>query len=242
MSSFPITASVFQKVDGLYLETTPSFSSKALYALAKLVALVVAPIFLIVDLLYGLVTKSPHTVPPAAGVTIMQKATGPIEFYDFYAKGERNREGVTFEEILIWDDHKLEAMHNYIQWLFPLLTQSGSNPNLPLFDTQTADQFRRDPRVQQKVLNAFKRMLRFYGLVRDEQTGVITRAGNCAERERIWLTPHNHNFLRVTRMIESLDLMGLSNDAKAFQTIMNDIAFNEGSGIVSADTLGRWNS
>ena len=40
--------------------------------------------------------------------------------------------GHTLSEILSWSDDRLEAVHDYIQWLFPTGLPSGVNPAPPL--------------------------------------------------------------------------------------------------------------
>jgi len=53
--------------------------------------------------------------------------------------------------------------------------------------------------LQERMRRAFHRMMRFYGF------GV---------RHLPWLTPGNHNFLRLTRMLASLRLAGLEAEAQ----------------------------
>lgn len=160
----------------------------------------------------------------------------------FYYGIEANNNYVTLQQILNWDDGQLEAVHNYIQWLFPLTTPSGPNPTAPVLDQATIQTFQNDVLLKAQLLRSFRRMLAFYGLQMDEATRVITRAPNFNTRAAVWLTPANHNFLRITRIIHSLRLLGLPEYSSAFFTIMQDIARNEGSAIVGSDTLGFWQS
>jgi hypothetical protein len=44
----------------------------------------------------------------------------------------------------------------------------------------------------------------------------VTRAVSFAERSENWLTPSNHNHLRITRIPKSLRLLGLETEAIAF--------------------------
>ena len=52
-------------------------------------------------------------------------ATHPL--VAFYRDGARDDEGRTLAEILAWDDDRLEEIHDFIQWLFPLPERSGAN-------------------------------------------------------------------------------------------------------------------
>src|SRR5215471_16243989 len=82
---------------------------------------------------------------------------------DFYAGG-RDAEGRTLEAILAWNDERLEAVHDYIQWVFPARRPSAVNPLAPLVTDETVRAFERDPVLRDRLAHAFARMLRFYGL------------------------------------------------------------------------------
>lgn len=233
MTTLPITSYVHNSLPSV---PSPSIIESGMYAVAKLVAYVVTPLLLIADLVYMVVKKVGEIFPSP-----LQSFVGPIEFYDFYDDSHcPNREGVTLSDIWAWDDAKLESVHSYIQWLFPTFTQSKANTNIPSFNQNTADLFKRDPRLQQKVISSLRLMLRFYGLMLDEKTLTISRAPNFASRIQVWLTSGNHNFLRITRIIESLKIMGLEQYARAFHAIMVNVARNEGQGIISDGTIGIW--
>ncbi|MGH9411741.1 MAG: opioid growth factor receptor-related protein, partial [Vicinamibacterales bacterium] len=45
---------------------------------------------------------------------------------DLYSGGSDD-EGRTLQQILAWDDDRLERAHDYIQWLFPTRQPSGVN-------------------------------------------------------------------------------------------------------------------
>jgi len=60
-------------------------------------------------------------------------------------------------------------------------------------------------------------MLAFYGfrLAETGGTATIERAETWEVRSRAWLHPHNHNYLRLTRNMKSLALLGQSILARA---------------------------
>jgi hypothetical protein len=175
-------------------------------------------------------------------MTTMATTPNPRNIIPFYRGLEANNNHVTLQQIRNWDDWQLEAIHNYIQWLFPLARPSGPNPTAPILDQATIQTFRGNALLKNQLLDSFRRMLAFYGLQMDETTRVITRAPNFNTRAAVWLTPNNHNFLRITRMIHSLSILGLAEYGRALLTIMQDIARNEGSAIVGNDTLRYWRS
>jgi hypothetical protein len=172
--------------------------------------------------------------------TTTTMASGSRNLIAFYRGLEANNNQATLEQILNWDDNNLEQVHNYIQWLFPLETPSGPNPTAPVLDQVTIQAFRQDPALKAQVLRSFHRMLAFYGLQWNEPARVISRTPNFNARAAVWLTPANHNFLRITRMIHSLCLLGLLEQGRALLTIMEHIAGNEGAATVSPATLQFW--
>jgi Opioid growth factor receptor (OGFr) conserved region len=185
--------------------------------------------------------KAASAIFEAVGISGSRVSVGgPLNLVAFYRGLEPNNNGVALNEILNWDDGHLESAHNYIQWLFPLTTPSGPNPTAAILDNATIQVFRGDAALQSQVLRSFRRMLTFYGLQMDETTKVITRAPNFNVRAAAWLTPNNHNFLRMTRMIRSMRDLGLADYAKAFFTILQDIRRNEGQGIISVVTFIHW--
>lgn len=167
---------------------------------------------------------------------------GPLNLVAFYRGLEPNNNGVTLNQIRAWGDGQLESVHNYIQWLFPLMTPSSPNPTAAVLDTPTMQTFRSDPALKNQVLISFQRMLSFYGLQMNAATKMIIRAPNFRVNSAVWLTPGNHNFLRITRMIRSMDLLGLSDYSKSFFSIMQDIRIHEGRGIISDYTFRLWQS
>ena len=124
--------------------------------------------------------------------------------------------GRTVDEILGWDDERLEMVHDYIQWLFPLREPSGVNPSAPLVSGETINAFTRDAALRARLGTALDRMLVFYGLQR-RAARIETDPARFPRRSRIWLHPGNHNHLRLTRIMRSLAALGLREDALALQ-------------------------
>lgn len=164
-----------------------------------------------------------------------------IAFYRDGAPDDSNR---TLAQILGWDDRRLEAIHNYIQWLFPLPERSGANPSAPTLDPATIAEFRATPVMRDRLRQAFLRMLRFYGLgltreSTDSPTPVVTRAANFAPRSHEWLSPMNHNHLRLTRILRSLRLLGLEAESAALFRTLESIR-HDFPGRISPRTFDYW--
>lgn len=157
-----------------------------------------------------------------------------IRFFRDQAMDDRGRR---LDEILAWDDDRLEAVHDFIQWLFPLPERSGANPSAPLLDRETVEAFRATPEMQDRLRHAFGRMLRFYGL---RWNGVaVEREENFRERAQNWLWPGNHNHLRLTRILRSTLLLGLDKESKALFDALNAI-YRDFPDRISSRTHAFW--
>jgi|HubBroStandDraft_6_1064221.scaffolds.fasta_scaffold816975_2 hypothetical protein len=68
------------------------------------------------------------------------------------------------------------------------------------------------------------RMLSFYGLeIHGTIPLTVVRAPNFPELAENWLTPSNHNHLRITRILKSSKLLGLAEQATAFLDCLDHI-------------------
>lgn len=157
----------------------------------------------------------------------------------FY-QGGRDAEGRTLAEILSWNDERLEAVHDYIQWLFPTRQPSGVNPVAPLVTDATAAAFADDLVLRDRLRTAFDRMLVFYGLHR-KGGRIEIDPSRFALRSRVWLRPGNHNHLRLTRILQSLAALGLGDDARALQRcLLEDLCGGPQGDNVSRRTVEFW--
>lgn len=160
----------------------------------------------------------------------------------FYGGTGRDAEGRTLNDILEWDDVRLETCHDYIQWLFPNAVPSAVNPDAPLVAARHVAAFAARPDLRDNLLRALRRMLAFYGLVLTTARGEprITRAENWDARRPVWLTPHNHNHLRLTRILTCLQLLGLPAHATALFTFLDDLTHGDEGGAVSKTSYAYW--
>jgi hypothetical protein len=87
-------------------------------------------------------------------------------------------------------------------------------------------------------------MMGFYGLeVSLAEPITVTRSPDFAVREAGWLTPGNHNHLRMTRIIRCLTVLGLEAEAKAFFECLTGIYEDEqrkASPAISDETFEYW--
>jgi hypothetical protein len=167
----------------------------------------------------------------------MTEAQRLIVFYEGAAPDDCGR---YLEDVLDFNDAQLEYTHDFIQWLFPLRERSGANPDAPCLDDVAIAQFLERPELRHAMQRALNRMLSFYGLER--QGDDIVKAPDFAKHAG-WLTPGNHNHLRLTRMLKSLRLLGNEHEAKALYDCLSRIYDEEqGSGErnISERTFRFW--
>jgi hypothetical protein len=175
-----------------------------------------------------------------------------IRFYDPAIKGA-DEQGRTLEDILAWNDATLERTHDYIQILFPLPEPSGVNDNAPLVTLEVRQAFKNRPELRESLIDAFKRMLAFYGLeyskVQDTDdsrdynpdtvsTHAITDGPNWEAAKDRWVVHKNHNHLRITRIIRSLRVLGCKEQAQALYCFIE--ADEEVNAVVSRQSRGFW--
>lgn len=86
-------------------------------------------------------------------------------------------------------------------------------------------------------------MLGFYGFTLSPR-GVVTRSASFPSRAVNWLAPHNHNHLRLTRILHSLHLLGLEQESAALLAALESIYKDElqGRGRITPDTIQYWRS
>jgi hypothetical protein len=160
----------------------------------------------------------------------------------FY-RGERaDAAGRHLDDIWEWSPAKLEETHDYIQWLFPLDQPSHVNPAAPIVTAETRRAFEWDDTMRDRLMRSFWLMLGFYGLEhRDTPDGpIVTRGAAFAERSKVWLQPGNHNYLRLSRIMKSMRLLGLEFEAAALYACLESIRQDEGRTTIGADTAKFW--
>ena len=154
-----------------------------------------------------------------------------------FTSGEgTDHQGRRIDEIRAWDDGRLEAVHDYIQWLFPLPEASGFNPYAPVLTPEDIVTIRDDPALRDQVRGSFGRLLRFYGYGWERGAVIETDAS----RRRAWVTPGNHNFLRISRILRSLSLLGLREEAAAFLAVLERLAGGEAGRTIGTLSLHHW--
>ena len=131
------------------------------------------------------------------------------DLISFYRDEGRDSEGRTLAEIWAMSDDELMNTHDVVQWLFPLTEPSQFNPNAPILSKSQIALFKVEPRLKKNLLTSFRRFMQVFGLA--YTNGEIRQVAN----QEIWMNM-NHNWLRFTRILKSLTMLGLPAEAMAF--------------------------
>jgi hypothetical protein len=156
----------------------------------------------------------------------------------FYAGAAADPRGRMIGDIWAWDDAALERVHDYIQWLFPLPEPSQFNDGAPLLTRDDTAAFAARAALRANLRRSFARQLAFYGFALTDEPRV-TRAADFPAKAANWLTPMNHNFLRITRILRSLTLLGLGGEARAFLAALEEV-YAGGGVAIGMRSLNFW--
>lgn len=159
----------------------------------------------------------------------------------FYAGNTVDHKGRKIEEIWSWEHGRLEHIHDFIQWIFPLPEPSSFNPHAPVLTIEDMSIFRSNEELKDRLLRSLDLMLNFYGFLRVEEEGVdyIVKSPDFKSRTQEWVTPHNHNFLRITRILRSITLLGLSAYAAKFFDLLEEL-YLENPNIIGTVSFQYW--
>lgn len=168
--------------------------------------------------------------------------------YAFYQGAGKDIKGRTLKEIWAFDDAEKESAHDYIQWLFPSSKASQFNPDSPVLagakgpdgKQSLLDVLRKDPKVVSNLKQSFEVMLKFYGLHYDQTSKTVIKNSNFNTRTKVWLTPGNHNFLRLSRILDCLVKFGLNDEAKAFLNQLKDIKDSDSNSPITESNFKYW--
>ncbi len=145
---------------------------------------------------------------------------------EFYAETGVDDEGRKISEIWMQNDAYFEFCHDYIQWLFPLREPSNFNPDAPLLTDEDIKIFKANPGIRHNLRNSFIRFLEFLGIQ------------NYNTYNKLMFEFPNHNWLRITRVLKSLRLLGLESEAAAFYEFLKKV--HEVDGLVTDNSFSYW--
>jgi len=164
---------------------------------------------------------------------------------DFYTDDGTNPSSKTLKDIHAFSSEELEYHHDYIQWIFPLNEESRAVPGSPVLTDDDINELLDNLKVEGRLFKSLVLMCRFYGfrvatpdydLVEIDVDPYSPEFKLAAEN---WLTPFNHNYLRLTRILKSLCLLGYEDWAfSLFRTLQ--VVYVSHNKIIGKRTYEFW--
>lgn len=141
----------------------------------------------------------------------------------FYKKSGTDSDMRTLDDIWNFSLKQKESTHNYIQWLFPLPSESMFNSKAPLLNAELIEDLKGTPEFLLNLRKSLDVMLEFYGLEWNENHTEIILSPNFDERAKVWLNIDDHNHKRLTRILECLRIFDLDKENQALFAILKEI-------------------
>lgn len=159
----------------------------------------------------------------------------------FYRSLDGDRRGRLLRDLHTQSLYELEHVHDYIQWLFPLPEPSAASSEAPVLTEEDIRVFHEDEGLRARLLRSLLVMLNFYGLAMtgSAEDPIVRRSTTFPQRSREWLSPSNHNFLRLTRILRSLSLLGCEAYARALLRCLEGI-YADNANVIGQTTLRYW--
>lgn len=158
---------------------------------------------------------------------------------EFYSGQGTDTSGRIIDEIWAYDFDELEWHHDFIQWLFPLDKPSRYISDTPILTPEIAASFSNRPDLKARLRRSLDIMLAFYGLEQTE-TGEIFLSAKFECRSEQWAYPDDHNHLRLSRIIQSLNLLGLKAEAQNLKEALLQISEQLGPTRIPPGTVRHW--
>jgi len=132
--------------------------------------------------------------------------------YDFFLGLPKDSAKLLIYDILDFDENQIEYNHNFIQWIFPTKEKSQVNDKAPQISEKFEKLFLNNETVQENFCKSCKMFLNFIGFDCSCNKGdnVIT---NIKNKKKYYDLP-SHNFLRITRVLNSLRQIGNGSCSK----------------------------
>lgn len=147
-----------------------------------------------------------------------------IQLLNFLSGIGLDNRGRSISDIWSMSMDELEYTHDYIQWIFPTNQKSKANKDSVVLTKEMIDFIKVSPEIQNNIITSFILMTKFYGFDYNEYDKTLKV--EIPTNEMKWISPLNHNFLRITRIIKSLRLCGREDLAERFYTAVDDVTYN----------------
>ena len=140
---------------------------------------------------------------------------------DFYRNQIPTPEGLMFSDFCQYGYEQFEADHAWIQWILPTKDRSAFNINSPLLTDEDISTFKSDSVLIGNYIYSIYRVVDFFGMTVFKNEVIWQMPGN-HKNPKWWLDHFNHNFLRMTRLLESLKYMGYDEFALSILGLLEE--------------------
>ncbi len=100
-----------------------------------------------------------------------------------------DHQGRYLSDIWKFSDQQIETTHDFVQWVFPLAEPSGAFPGAPVLEPAEIDLIHKSSPATMNLEKSGQWFVDYLA------------------RSKTWLRSHDHNHLRITRMIKSQRLL-----------------------------------
>lgn len=127
-----------------------------------------------------------------------------MSLISFYKNEKKNSDNLYISDIWKFSYDEMERNHKYIQWLFPSNQYSKYNKDAPILTAKDINEFIIDNVLQSNVIKSALMMLDFYGYIHVTNNNEFVVKNTTSPYLLI-----THNFLRLTRIMNFLNLIRL---------------------------------
>eukprot|EP00928_Gymnodinium_smaydae_P034121 TRINITY_DN24260_c0_g1_i1.p1 TRINITY_DN24260_c0_g1~~TRINITY_DN24260_c0_g1_i1.p1 ORF type:complete len:223 (-),score=38.73 TRINITY_DN24260_c0_g1_i1:156-776(-) len=171
-------------------------------------------------------------------------AEDPSGLLPFFRGTGADIRGRRLADIRAYDFVHMERVHDYVQWIFPTDEMSMFNPHAPLLTPHLQRVFSEDPKLQEELRENLSRFCDFLGLkfsVAEGGSCEVIVADHFDQRlDDCWsaMMGTNHNWLRISRVLQCLGLCGMPAEQQAFYKCLATLPAAQGVKCQSA--LPHW--
>jgi len=155
----------------------------------------------------------------------LEKTFEEFSYLKFLQNKTKNNDGYYLKDYWDMKNSELEYIHNYIQFMFPLYEPSSVKPYIPVLNKDEVQKILTNKGLYHDIKENIKKsltiMLDFYGLKYEKDK--IEKYDNFIERKKNWITPRNHNYLRITRILKCLMIFEMRDEAIAFYRMLLEL-------------------
>lgn len=164
-----------------------------------------------------------------------------MDFVSFFEGTGTDDKGRYIYEIKNYSDEYLEKSHDIIQRIFPLKERSRAQPDSPVITEDQINNIKKSKEAMLNFIDVIHRMMWFYGFSTKMIDGKIhfVYSHEWDEKKKKLLTPRNHNYLRITRIMKCCCLLGLNDVSIALMALLDDI-YNDNKNMIGIQTYYFW--